>query len=108
MAILERYFQVIELGPHIYGLRAAAEYWFGISPRELTVRQAAFLAALTCEPTTMARRIRKFGALDPDSAARVDIILRAMFRDGVISMEERDAARATMLRFTATALHSES
>jgi penicillin-binding protein 1A/penicillin-binding protein 2A len=107
-AILERYFQVIELGPKIYGIRAAADYWFGESPRELTVRQAAFLAALTCEPTTMARRIRKFGGLDPDSAARVDIILRAMFRDGVISKEDRDAARAVPLRFAATALRPES
>jgi hypothetical protein len=108
MAILERYFQVIELGPHIYGLRAAADYWFGVSPKDLTVRQAAFLAALTCEPATMARRIRKFGSLDPDSAARVDIILRAMTRDGVISTEQRDAARVSTLRFTATALRSES
>lgn len=107
-AILERYFQVIELGPHIYGMRAAAEYWFGRSPRELDVHQAAFLAALTCEPTTMARRIRKFGGLDPDSAARVDIILRAMFRDGVLSKEQRDAARTSTLRFAATALASES
>jgi hypothetical protein len=107
-AILERYLQVIELGPRIYGIRAAADYWFGESPRELTVRQAAFLAALTCEPTTMARRIRKFGGLDPDSAARVDIILRAMFRDGVISKEQRDAAREVPLRFAATALRAES
>ena len=35
--ILERYFNVIELGPHIFGLRAAAAHWFGISPRELTI-----------------------------------------------------------------------
>jgi len=106
--ILERYFQIIELGPHVFGLRAAASYWFSVSPRELTVRQAAFLAALTSEPTSMSRRIRKAGGLDPDSAARVDVILRAMARDGVISREELDAARETSLRFSATALRSDS
>lgn len=107
-AILERYFQIIELGPKVFGIRAAADYWFGVSPRELTVRQAAFLAALTSEPTSMSRRIRRFGGLDPDSAARVDVILRAMARDGVISAEEKDAARETSLRFAATALRGES
>jgi hypothetical protein len=106
--ILERYFQIIELGPHIFGLRAAAAYWFNLSPRELTIKQAAFLAALTSEPTSMSRRIRKVGGLDTDSAARVDVILRAMTRDGVISRDELDEARRSSLRFSATALRSES
>ena len=61
-------------------------YWFDASPRELTIKQAAFLAALTSEPTIdgpahSPRRRRS----TRDSAARVDIILRAMRRDGVIS-----------------------
>ena len=45
--ILERYLNVIELGPGIFGIGAAARYWFGKSPRELTSAEAAFLAALT-------------------------------------------------------------
>jgi membrane peptidoglycan carboxypeptidase len=106
--ILERYFNVIELGPHIFGLRAAAAHWFGVSPRELTIKQAAFLAALTAEPTSMSRRVRRHGGLDPDSAARVDLILRGMARDGYISRDELESARERSLHFSPTALRSES
>lgn len=106
--ILERYLNIIELGPHMFGIRAAAQYWFNKSPRELSVHEAAFLAALTSEPTTMTKRIRRAGTLDPDSAARVDIILRAMRRDGVISVEELNAARENPLWFAASALRRES
>ena len=108
LVILERSLNIIELGPKIYGLRAAAEFWFMRSPRELTLRQAAFLAALTSEPTSMTRRIQRTGGLDPESAQRVDVILRAMRRDGVIEKLELDAARATPMGFSAAALRHES
>lgn len=106
--ILERYLNIIELGPRITGIRQAAEYWFGRSPRELEHKQAAFLAALTSEPTTMGRRIRRAGGLDPKSAERVDIILRAMYRDGVIDKDELATAREKSLHFAAAALRHES
>jgi hypothetical protein len=106
--ILERYLNIIELGPHTFGTRPAAVYWFGKSPRELEIKEAAFLAALTCEPTTMGKRIRKAGGLDPQSAERVDIILRAMRRDGVIDKDEFDEAREQPLHFSARALRQET
>jgi hypothetical protein len=106
-AILERYLNVIELGPHVFGLRAAAQHWFDRSPHELNVHQAAFLAALTCEPESMSRRIRHAGGLDADSAAHIDVILRAMRRDGVIDNEQLDTARETQLHFAQTALRAD-
>jgi len=106
--ILERYLNIIELGPHINGIRQAADYWFARSPRELDLKQAAFLAALTSEPTSMGRRIRRAGRLDPQSADRVDIILRAMYRDGVMGKEELAAARDKPMRFAATALRRDN
>jgi hypothetical protein len=105
--ILERYLNLIELGPRIHGLGAAASYWFDSSPRELSLRHAAFLAALTSEPTAMGRRVRRAAGLDAESAARVDLVLRAMWRDGAINAEQYDAARRTPLRFTPTALKQE-
>jgi hypothetical protein len=102
--ILERYLNVIELGPHVFGIHTAARYWFGIAAHELGVRQAAFLAALTSEPRTMSRRIRGASGLDPESAARVDVILAAMFRDGAIDRATLDLARKLPLRFAPTAL----
>jgi membrane peptidoglycan carboxypeptidase len=55
----------------------------------------------------MSRRVRHAGGLDAASAARVETILRAMRRDGVITKEELDAARDKPLNFAATALRRE-
>ena len=51
--------------------------------------------AHVASPTSMARRVRRAGGLDPDSAERVDVILRAMRRDGVIDEDELDARRTS-------------
>ncbi len=83
-AILERYLNTIELGPHVFGIAAAARYWFDEDPHDLTIRQAAFLAALTSEPTSMAHRVRHAGKLDADTVAHVDIVLRGMKKSGAI------------------------
>lgn len=105
--ILERYLNIIELGPRVFGLTAAANHWFDVAPRDLSVRQAAFLAALTSEPASMGRRVRRAGGLDPDSAARVDGVLRAMRRDGVLDPEQLSEAKAAALRFVPAALEQE-
>ncbi len=102
--ILERYLNIIELGPHVFGIDAAARHWFGQPARELTVRQAAFLAALTAEPQSMSRRVRHAGGLDADSAARVDVVLRAMRSSGVLDKDELAAARDAGMHFAASAL----
>lgn len=102
--ILERYLNVIELGPRIFGITAAARHWFGVPARELTVHQAAFLAALTAQPAPMSRRVRRAGGLDPDSAERVATVLRAMRRDGTLTTAAHDAASSAPLRFATAAL----
>lgn len=102
--ILERYLNIIELGPKVWGLAAAAQHWFGVAPQRLSVRQAAFLAALTPEPTTMTRRLRTAGGLDRASAVRVDTVLRAMKRHGLIDQAEYEEARTAELRFRSAAL----
>ena len=56
----------------------------------------------------MSRRVRRAGGLDPDSAARVDLILRGMARDGIISRDDLEMARERSLHFAATALRSET
>ncbi|MGE5182990.1 MAG: transglycosylase domain-containing protein, partial [Acidobacteriota bacterium] len=102
--ILERYLNLIELGPRVSGVAAAARYWFDETPHDLTLHQAAFLAALTSEPQTMSRRVRHAGGLDPESAARVDVVLRAMRSDGFIDHAELERGRDAGMHFAATAL----
>jgi len=48
--ILEVYLNVVELGPGIYGVEAAARHYFGRSARELSQVQAARLAAVLPNP----------------------------------------------------------
>ena len=105
--ILERYLNIIELGPHVFGIGAAARYWFGLPPQALDLRQAAFLAALTSEPRSMGRRVRHANGLDADSATRVDVILHAMARDGWIDKTQLDHARDLPMHFSAAALKAD-
>ena len=48
--ILELYFNVIQLGPMIYGVGPAAEYYFDTSASDLSLGQAVFLASLLPSP----------------------------------------------------------
>jgi len=102
--ILERYLNVIELGPRVFGLAPAARHWFGVPARELTVRQAAFLAALTAQPAHLSRRVRRAGGLDPESAERVELVLHAMRASGALSARAYERARTAPLRFAPSAL----
>ncbi len=48
--ILELYLNLIELGPDIYGITQGAEHYFGKEPEELSIEEAAQLAALLPAP----------------------------------------------------------
>jgi hypothetical protein len=103
--ILELYLNIIELGDEgTYGIAAASRRWFGVEPEDLTVKQAAFLAALTPEPTSMSARLRKAQGLDPISEERLDLILRVMRRDRAISDREFRKAHKRPLHLASRAL----
>jgi len=87
--ILELYLNEIYLGFQSYGVAAAALNYFNKSVDELTVGEAAFLAALPKAPNNY-NPIRH-----PDAAyARRNWVINRMQEDGHISAEEADAARA--------------
>lgn len=48
--ILELYLNIVEFGPDIYGIAAAADYYFSAKPSELNAAQGAFLAILMPSP----------------------------------------------------------
>lgn len=48
--IMEIYINIVELGPRIYGVEAAAQYHFGVSSAKLSRRQAALLAVTLPNP----------------------------------------------------------
>ena len=48
--IVELYLNAIEFGPNIYGIKKAARYYFGKQPKDLTVKEGAFLGMLLPSP----------------------------------------------------------
>lgn len=48
--ILELYLNVIEYGPGVYGVRNAADHYFGVSPDELGPAESAYLATILPNP----------------------------------------------------------
>lgn len=50
--IVERYLNTVYFGHNAYGIQAAAEVYFGVSVKDLTLPQAGFLAGLVQAPTS--------------------------------------------------------
>jgi len=90
--ILELYLNEIFLGRRSYGVAAAALTYFDKALDDLTLPEAAFLAALPKAPSTY----------DPDrnpelALGRRDYVLGRMLADGAITRDEYDAAHATAI-----------
>ncbi|MGY9106361.1 MAG: transglycosylase domain-containing protein, partial [Alphaproteobacteria bacterium] len=81
--ILELYLNRIYLGSGAYGVDGAAQVYFGKSAREVTLAEAAMLAALTRAPSTFTPR-RDLGA----AQQRSKIVLDIMLETGKLSEEE--------------------
>ncbi len=99
--ILEQYLNIVNLSENCYGVRTAANAYFSKEPRELTLREAASIAAITNNPA------RYNPIRHPDAnRRRRDVILAQMLEQGMISKEEHDAAIAeeTELHVNDTAL----
>jgi monofunctional biosynthetic peptidoglycan transglycosylase len=73
--ILELYLNLIEWGPGIYGVEAAAHYYFKTSAANLSPQQAAFLAAIIPSPTRLGRQ-----PTSPYVQGRIDVIMNRMQR----------------------------
>lgn len=95
--ILELYFNVIELGPGIYGVRQGAEHYFHSTPADLSVAQAFFLATLL--PSPSAQHFDESGALKPQWRRYVDRLMRIAAERERISQVDLEAGLREELRF---------
>ncbi|MGE0152561.1 MAG: penicillin-binding protein 1A [Reyranellaceae bacterium] len=91
--ILELYLNEIFLGSGNYGVAAAALNYFGKSLDELTVGEAAYLAALPKAPSNY--NIQRAPA---EAKARRDYVIGRMQEDGYVSAQEAAAARNETLQ----------
>lgn len=96
--ILEAYLNQIHFGRNWYGIEAAARHYFGKAAADLSIAEAASLAAMPKGPATY----------DPIRHAsrnlnRRNAIIGLMQQQGFISAEQARAARAEPLRVAANA-----
>ena len=94
--ILELYLNQIYLGYRSYGVAAAALNYFNKSLDELTVAEAAYLAALPKAPNNY-HPIRRHDA----AVARRNWVIGRMVEDGYITAEEAELSKAEPLEVRA-------
>ncbi len=90
--ILEMYLNYIYFGNGAYGIQAAAQTYFGVDVEDLTLVQAAGLAAAIKAPAAFAPHIK------PEANRnRRSYILRTMAENGFVTEEEAQEAENTSL-----------
>ena len=84
--IMNMYMNQIFFGSNAYGIKVAAQTFFGKSPIDLTVEEAATLVGMVNKPT------RYNPALNPDkSLARRNLVISRMEQNGFLTKEEADS-----------------
>ena len=84
--IMTMYMNQIFFGSNAYGIKAAAQTFFGKNPIDLTVEEAATLVGMVNKPT------RYNPALNPDkSLARRNLVISRMEKNGFLTEEQRDS-----------------
>ncbi|MCC6153105.1 MAG: penicillin-binding protein 1C [Candidatus Hydrogenedentes bacterium] len=94
-AILEAYLNSAPYGLNLVGCESAARRYYGKPSSELTLSEAATLAALPKSPVRLMPLKRADAAL-----ARRDYVLDRMADEGFISIDDRDRAKAQALGVT--------
>lgn len=92
--ILEQYLNRVPLGPRIAGVGLAARRYFGKTPSELSLAEAATLAALPKAPS----RLNPHGKNLTKLLERRDVVLKKMLMLGHISQDEWANAHQEPLR----------
>ncbi len=98
--ILELYLNGNPYGGLIYGVEEASEQYFGKHAKDVTLAEAAYLAALPQAPTFYSPYGNHRDALD----ARKNTVLARMKELGFISADEYTAAKASQVTFAPQAV----
>jgi len=93
--ILEWYLNQVPFGVNIYGIEEASLTYFQKSSQDLTLPEAALLAAIIQLPSYYS----PYGNHLDDLLARKDYVLKRMEQEHYITTEERDAAQKVELTF---------
>ncbi|PWU47058.1 glycosyl transferase [Micromonospora sp. S4605] len=97
--ILNRYLNIAYFGSGAYGVAAASQRYFGKSPADLTLAEAALLAGLVQSPEA-------YSPIDGDADAALErrgYVLDSMVETGAITAEQAAQAKAEKLTLRPTA-----
>ena len=84
--IMDMYMNAVFFGSNAYGIKSAAQTFFGKNPSELTVEESAMLVGMVNKPT------RYNPVLNPDKAlARRNFVIGQMEKAGYLTPSERDS-----------------
>ncbi|WP_425228577.1 transglycosylase domain-containing protein [Sphingomonas sp.] len=86
--ILSRYLSNVYFGDNVYGLTAAAQHYFGRTPQQLSIGQAAMLAGLVKAPSRLAPTSNLDGA-----RRRQVVVVAAMAEAGFITPDQAAAVQ---------------
>jgi membrane peptidoglycan carboxypeptidase len=89
--ILNGYLNIAAFGGRVYGIEAAAKYYYGVNAKDLTLPQAASLLATVNNPNNLRVDIPENL---PDNEDRRNYVLSRMLDEGKITQEEYTAAVA--------------
>ncbi len=101
--ILEGYMNTISFGHGAYGIEAASQFYYGKSAKELTLAESAMLAGIPKGPGIYSPLIS-----EEKAKSRQRLVLGAMEKTGVISLEEAKAASLEQLSFTGKHPHHQA
>lgn len=93
--ILSIYLNEMPYGGNIYGVEEAAKRFFGKNSSEVTLAEAAYIAALPQAPTFYS----PYGDHTADLADRKNLVLRRMLEEGFINQEEYATAKEEVVTF---------
>jgi len=93
--ILSLYLNEIPYGGTIYGIEEASQRFFGKSALDVTLSEAAYLAAIPQAPTYYS----PYGSHISELESRKNLVLKEMLESGFINAEEYDAALAAKVTF---------
>lgn len=81
--MLEVYFNIIEMGPNVYGIGEASHYYFSKSPSELSVGEGIFLANIVPKPKAALYKFMSDGSLKEYLFPYFNFIGNTMARRGL-------------------------
>lgn len=93
--ILSLYLNEIPYGGTVYGIEEATERFFGKSALDVTLAEAAYLAAIPKAPTYYS----PYGSHVDELEARKTTVLQEMLNQGIISEEEHQQALSEKVSF---------